>query len=148
MPIAKIHVLEGRYDERRLSNVSQAVHEALISVLKIPPDECFQIIHELPRNRFLHAPSFLGMEYSDDVILLELAFIFGRPLPTRRSPPRWGLVPPVAADLAPRSPSTYTRRTCRGSTPRTSCAEPTRSALIRTLRVATSTSRSASTAHS
>jgi len=25
MPVAKIHVLEGRYDERRLTNVSQAV---------------------------------------------------------------------------------------------------------------------------
>ena len=58
---------------------------------------------------------------------------------TRRSPPRWGSAPPVAADLAWRSPSTYTRRTCHVSTPRTSCAEPTRSALTRTPRVATST---------
>ena len=69
-------------------------------------------------------------------------------LPTRRSPPMWGSVPPVAADLAWRSPPTSTRRTCHMSTPRTSCAEPTRSALTRTPRVATSTSRSASTAHS
>jgi hypothetical protein len=30
MPVAKIHVLEGRYDERRLTNVSRAVQEALI----------------------------------------------------------------------------------------------------------------------
>ena len=67
-------------------------------------------------------------------------------LPTRRSPPMWGSVPPVAADLAWRSPSTSTRRTCHVSTPRTSCAEPTRSALTRTPRVATSTLRSASTA--
>ena len=36
MPLAKIHVLEGRYDEQRLANVSTAVQEALISVLKIP----------------------------------------------------------------------------------------------------------------
>ncbi len=40
------------------------------------------------------------------------------------------------------------RRSCHVSTPRTSCAEPTRSALTRTPRVATSTSGSASTAHS
>jgi hypothetical protein len=31
MPLAKIHVLDGRYDERRLSNVSKAVQDALIS---------------------------------------------------------------------------------------------------------------------
>src|SRR5712691_11780088 len=83
MPLAKIHVLEGRYDERRLSNVSQAVQDALISILKIPSDDFFQIIHELPRKRFLHTPSFLGMKYSDDFIVLEVAFISGRPKETR-----------------------------------------------------------------
>jgi len=83
MPVAKIHVLEGRYDERRLTNVSKAVQEALISVLTIPPDDFYQIIHVLPRNRFLHTPSFLGLKYSDDLILLELTFISGRPKETR-----------------------------------------------------------------
>ena len=83
MPVAKIHVLEGRYDERRLTNVSKAVQEALISILKIPPDDFYQIIHVLPRNRFLHTPSFLGLKYSDDLILLELTFITGRPKETR-----------------------------------------------------------------
>ena len=83
MPLVKIHVLEGQYDERRLSNVSKAVQDALMSVLRIPPDDFFQIIHELPRNRFLHTPSFVGMKYSDDFILLEVAFISGRPKETR-----------------------------------------------------------------
>ena len=36
MPVAKIHVLEGQYDERRLTNVSKAIQDGLISVLKIP----------------------------------------------------------------------------------------------------------------
>ena len=79
MPIAKIHVLEGRYDERRLGSVSKAVQDALITILKIPSDDFFQIVHELPRNRFLHTSSFLGMKYSDDFIVLEVTFIAGRP---------------------------------------------------------------------
>src|SRR6266478_7383349 len=83
MPIAKIHVHEGRYDEARLSNVSKAVQDALISILKVPSDDFFQIIHVLPRNRFLHTPSFLGLQYSHDFIVLELAFISGRPKETR-----------------------------------------------------------------
>src|SRR3982075_337807 len=83
MPLAKIHVLEGRYDERRLGTVSKAVQEALIRVLKIPSDDFFQIIHVLPRKRFLHTPSFLGLKYSDDFILLELSFISGRSKETR-----------------------------------------------------------------
>ena len=83
MPIATIHVLEGRYDERRIGNLSKAIQESLMGVLKIPPDDFFQFIHELPRRRFLHTPLFLGMKYSDDLIVLEIAFISGRPKETR-----------------------------------------------------------------
>ena len=79
MPVAKIHVLEGRYDEVRLGKVSGAVQTGLISALGIPPEDFFQIIHVLPRGRFLHTPSFLGLNYSDDLIILEITFISGRP---------------------------------------------------------------------
>jgi len=79
MPLAKIHVLEGQYDEVRLGRVSSAVQNGLIRALGIPPEDLFQIIHVLPRSRFLHTPSFLGLTYSDDLILLEVTFISGRP---------------------------------------------------------------------
>jgi hypothetical protein len=58
MPFTRIHVLEGRYDENRLGHVSRAVQDALISVLKTPSDDFFEVIHVLPRNRFLHPPRF------------------------------------------------------------------------------------------
>ncbi len=79
MPLAKIHVLEGQYDEARLGRVSSAVQNALIRALGISPEDFFQIIHDVPRSRFLHTPSFLGLTYSDDLILLEVTFISGRP---------------------------------------------------------------------
>ena len=79
MPIAKIHVLEGQYDEARLGKVSSAVQNGLISALGIPPEDFFQIFHVLPRNQYLHTPSFLGLNYSDDLIVLEITFISGRP---------------------------------------------------------------------
>ena len=83
MPLAKIHVLESRYDEQRLSALSRSVQEALIAVLRIPPDDFFQIIYEVSRKRFLHTPSFVGMKYSDDFIVLDLAFIAGGSKETR-----------------------------------------------------------------
>ena len=79
MPVAKIYVLEGHYDGARLGEVSRAVQDALMSALGIPPDDFFQIIHILPRSQFLHTPSFLGLKYSDDLIVLEVTFISGRP---------------------------------------------------------------------
>jgi hypothetical protein len=79
MPVAKIHVLAGQYGEPRLGEVSKAVQAALMSTLGVPPDDFFQIIHVLPRSQFLHTPSFLGLKYSDDLIILEITFISGRP---------------------------------------------------------------------
>jgi hypothetical protein len=83
MPVAKIHVAEGIYDEGRIKKISHAVQGALLEVLKIPPDDFFQIIHELPKSRFPHSPSFLGMTYSDEFIILEVTFLLGRPKETR-----------------------------------------------------------------
>jgi len=79
MPLAKLHVLEGQYDEVRLGTVSSAVQSALISALGIPPEDFFQIIHVLPRSHYRHTLSFLGLNYSDDLIVLEITFISGRP---------------------------------------------------------------------
>jgi hypothetical protein len=56
MPVAKIHVLEGQYDEARLGKVSKAVQDGLMSALGVPPDDFFQIIHILPRSQFRHTP--------------------------------------------------------------------------------------------
>jgi phenylpyruvate tautomerase PptA (4-oxalocrotonate tautomerase family) len=79
MPFAKIHVLEGQYDEARLGKVSKAVQDGLMSALGVPPEDFFQIFHSLPRSQFRHSPSFLGLKYSDDLIVLEVTFISGRP---------------------------------------------------------------------
>src|ERR1700731_198711 len=83
MPLARIHVLEGQYDATRIGKMSAAIQDALIEVLGVPTEDFFQIHHVLPRDRYLHTPAFLGQEYSDDTIVLELTFITGRPKETR-----------------------------------------------------------------
>ena len=73
MPLAKIHVVEGRYDEDRIAKVSGAVQAALVNTLRVPPDDFYQLIFELPKERFLHTPSFLGLHYTDDLIILDVS---------------------------------------------------------------------------
>jgi len=51
--------------------------------LRVPPEDFYQLIFELPKNRFLHTPSFVGMHYTDDLIILDVTFIQGRPKETR-----------------------------------------------------------------
>ena len=83
MPLAKIHVVKGRYDQGRIAKVSGAIQAALINTLRVPPEDFYQLIFELPKNRFLHTPSFLGQHYTDDLIILDVTFIQGRPKETR-----------------------------------------------------------------
>jgi len=83
MPLAKVHIVEGRYDQDRIAKVSGAVQAALVNTLRVPPDDFYQMIFELPKNRLLHTPSFLGMHYTDDLIILDVTFIQGRPRETR-----------------------------------------------------------------
>jgi phenylpyruvate tautomerase PptA (4-oxalocrotonate tautomerase family) len=78
MPIVKIHVHEGRYDESGLAKLGNAVQAALEDVLEIPPEDYFRVLHVLPSNRYIHTPGFLGLTYTLDLILLEIAFIAGR----------------------------------------------------------------------
>ena len=78
MPFVKIHLLETRYDEARLDGVSNAIQGALMTELGTAPDELFQIIHLLQARQFRHTRSFLGLNYSDDLIWLELTLITGR----------------------------------------------------------------------
>jgi phenylpyruvate tautomerase PptA (4-oxalocrotonate tautomerase family) len=83
MPTVKIHVHENRYDEQRLARLGDAIQAALETVLKTPPEDYYRIFHAYPRGSFVHTPSFLGLHYSNDLIVLEITFIAGRPKETR-----------------------------------------------------------------
>jgi phenylpyruvate tautomerase PptA (4-oxalocrotonate tautomerase family) len=74
MPLAKIHVLEGRYDRNRMAKVSAAIQAALMNTLRVPAEDFYQLIFELPKSR---------LHYTDDLIILDLTFIQGRQKETR-----------------------------------------------------------------
>jgi hypothetical protein len=71
------------YDEARIAKVSGAIQAALMNTPHVPPEDFYQLIFELPKGRFLHTPSFVGMRYTDDLIILDVTFIAGRPKATR-----------------------------------------------------------------
>ena len=57
-------------------------------LLFVHRDDCtiphsVQYADQVGQNRFPHTPSFLGLKYSDELVLLELTFISGRPKETR-----------------------------------------------------------------
>ena len=82
MSLAKIHVLKGRYDQADYQGI-QRHPSSLDEYTSRAPEDFYQLIFELPKNRLLHTPSFVGMHYTDDLIILDVTFIQGRPKETR-----------------------------------------------------------------
>jgi hypothetical protein len=83
MPLAKIYLVEGRYDEARIGKVSGAIQAALMNTLGVPADDFYQLIFEMTKGRFLHTPSFVGLHYTDDLVVLDITLIHGRSKETR-----------------------------------------------------------------
>jgi Tautomerase enzyme len=79
MPLVKIYVGNGVYEQSRLEKISQAVHGALVDVLGVPTDDFFVSIFEMPYGRFFHPPAYLGHTYTKEFVLLEVTFGAGRP---------------------------------------------------------------------
>src|SRR5260370_667918 len=73
----------GALHDPRVAKAAEATQISMIEVLATPPNDFSQTHHALPRNRHLHTPAFLGQKSSDDMILLELTYITGRPKETR-----------------------------------------------------------------
>jgi hypothetical protein len=50
MPLARIYLLEGRYNEARMGKVSNAVQAALMNTLRVPPEGFYHLIFETDRR--------------------------------------------------------------------------------------------------
>ena len=82
MPLVKLHVASGVYDQARLDKISNAVHGALVEILKVPQNDYFVVISEMPDGHFYHPPTFLGHTYTKEFMVLEITFGVGRPVDT------------------------------------------------------------------
>jgi phenylpyruvate tautomerase PptA (4-oxalocrotonate tautomerase family) len=72
MPLVRIAVPQGKSPEHRRA-ISEGVQRALVETFDVPEDDLFQIISEhRPGTEIVHAPSYLGIEYSQDLTLIQL----------------------------------------------------------------------------
>jgi 4-oxalocrotonate tautomerase len=72
MPLVRITMPKGKTPEHRQA-ISQGVHAALIETFNVPQDDLFQVITEAaPQAEIVHAPSYLGIKYTDDLVLIQL----------------------------------------------------------------------------
>ena len=82
MPIVSISLLRGKAPAYRRA-IADAVHEALVDVIGIPRDDRFQLINQLDEDELIYDPNYLGIERSDDFVLIQITLCKGRSRDTR-----------------------------------------------------------------
>jgi 4-oxalocrotonate tautomerase len=83
MPLARIELIKGKSDEYRQA-IGEAVYQALRSI-GVPEDDRFQIITEHTPENFIFAKSYLGVEHTGDLVMIQITFNEGRTVDQKRA---------------------------------------------------------------
>jgi phenylpyruvate tautomerase PptA (4-oxalocrotonate tautomerase family) len=84
MPLVRISLREGKSASYRTA-VSEAIHSAMIETINVPADDRFQTITEHPSGRLFYDNKYLGIERSDDIVIIQITLNTGRTLDQKRA---------------------------------------------------------------
>jgi phenylpyruvate tautomerase PptA (4-oxalocrotonate tautomerase family) len=83
MPLVRIDTSARLTPDRRRA-LGDAVHRAMVDVLKVPPDDRFQVILGQGDEALSVTPSYLGIEHGKDVVLVQITLNAGRSVEQKR----------------------------------------------------------------
>lgn len=71
MPLVRIALREGKSATYRRA-VANEVHQAIVAVANVPEQDRFQIITEHTADDLIYDPSYLGIQRSDDIVMIQI----------------------------------------------------------------------------
>lgn len=77
MPLVKINLLSGRTVKDK-DAIAAAIHSALVSNLAVPDADRYQLFNEYSGDNFRHTSGYLGLNYTDQLLIIEITFLTGR----------------------------------------------------------------------
>ena len=94
MPLVRID-LPAATPADEIAAVSQAVHQAMVGVIGVPPDDRFQVIGRRAPGELVCTPRFLGIEHGDKVVFVQITLSPGRAVGLKEA-----LYERIAGDIA------------------------------------------------
>jgi 4-oxalocrotonate tautomerase len=77
MPLVRISLREGKTEAYRKA-LADGVHRAMVEAIEIPAQDRFQVVTEHPAGGLIYDPSYLGIERSDNFVLVQITLSTGR----------------------------------------------------------------------
>jgi 4-oxalocrotonate tautomerase len=84
MPLVRIDLLQGKSAEFR-RKIGDAVHEAMVATINVPPDDRFRIITEHAPNDFIVDENYLGVQRSADCVIIQITLNDTRTIDQKRA---------------------------------------------------------------
>ena len=83
MPLVRISLREGKSEQYKKA-LADGVHRAMVEAIDAPAQDRFQIITEHPAGGLIYDPSYLGIQRSDDIVMVQITLSAGRKLGQKR----------------------------------------------------------------
>ncbi|GEM49291.1 tautomerase family protein [Deinococcus cellulosilyticus] len=71
MPFVRLSLHQGK-SPLFLQTLADTVHQTLVDAFEVPPDDRFQVIHEVPTGLLFFSPDYLGIRRSPNFLLVEI----------------------------------------------------------------------------
>jgi 4-oxalocrotonate tautomerase len=84
MPFVRIELRKGRTAEQRRA-ISDAVHAAMVETINVPALDKFQVLTEHDADGFVYDPSYLDIQRTDGLVMIQIALNFGRTVEARQA---------------------------------------------------------------
>ena len=76
MPLVKVNLLKGRSDEEK-DSIAASIQAALVSAVEVPDGNRYQLFSEYDGENFRHTSGYLGMTYTDQLLVIEITVRVG-----------------------------------------------------------------------
>jgi 4-oxalocrotonate tautomerase len=83
MPLVRISLREGKSEQYRKA-LADGVHQALVQAMDAPQQDRFQIITQHSPNDLIYDSKYLGVERSDNIVMVQITLSAGRKPPQKR----------------------------------------------------------------
>jgi 4-oxalocrotonate tautomerase len=84
MPLVRIDMRKGRTAEER-RRISEAVHSAMVETINVPALDKFQVITEHEDGAFVYDRSYLDIQRTDGLVMIQITLNAGRTLEVRKA---------------------------------------------------------------
>jgi 4-oxalocrotonate tautomerase len=84
MPLVRISLRQDKLPSD-IAAISEAIHRAMVETINVPPDDRFQILQEHLPQTLVADRHYLGIERSEDVVVIQITLNLGRTLEQKRA---------------------------------------------------------------